>query len=135
MYYIITTADVKCLCGSCKTLPRASSQCGYLLLGPLEVLNSSVTALGIRCSNYIILGKSDNYSQVTWAGLGCNSGNPSADKDPLKAENPKITTRPRLGLIESFIRYHANIGRKRNSAMQNNSRIQGFQGRFHINLK
>ena len=40
--------------------------------------------------------------------LGCNPGEPSADKDPLKAENLKTTTKPRLGLIESYIRYHGN---------------------------
>ena len=26
----ITTAGVKCLCGSCKKPPRTSSQCGYI---------------------------------------------------------------------------------------------------------
>ena len=28
----ITTADVKCLCGSCKKPPRTSSQCGYIYI-------------------------------------------------------------------------------------------------------
>ena len=38
----------------------------------------------------------------TWAGFGCNPGDPSADKDPLKAHNPKITAKPPFGLIESL---------------------------------
>ena len=43
---------------------------------------------------YKILGKSDNYRQATQA----NPGDPPADKDPLKAANPKTTAKPRLGL-------------------------------------
>ena len=46
------------------------------------------------------------YRQATWVGLGCNPGDPPADKDSLKAEHPKITAKPQLGLIESFNRYH-----------------------------
>ena len=44
----------------------------------------------------VILGKSDNYRQATRAA---NLRDPLADKDPLKAENPKITAKPRLGFI------------------------------------
>ena len=53
----------------------------------------------------IILGKSDNYRQATWTGLACNPGDPSADKDPFKAENPKITFKFNFDiLIPSFRR-------------------------------
>ena len=38
----------------------------------------------------VIIGKSDNYRQATRAGSGCNPGDPPADKDPLKAENPRL---------------------------------------------
>ena len=48
----------------------------------------------------VLLGKLDNYRQATLVGLDCYSGDPPADKDPLKAENPKITAKPRLCLIE-----------------------------------
>ena len=75
----------------------------------------------------ITLGKSDNYIQA-------NPGDPPADKDSLKAENPKITAKPRLGFIESFIRYHGKLKyrtpasvRKRNSTLQNKNNIQSFQ--------
>ena len=44
----------------------------------------------------IILSKSNSYRQATWAGLGFNPGDPTADKDPLKSENPIITVKPRL---------------------------------------
>ena len=61
---------------------------------------------------YKILGKSDNYRQATQV----NQGGPPLDKDPLKSEYPKITAKPRLGLIELFIRNHGNantyIGRQ-----------------------
>ena len=67
-------------------------------------------------------------------GLRSQHSDPSADKDQLKAENPKITAKPRLGLIESFIRYHGNCKYwtppsllKRNPTLQNNRKIQGFQ--------
>ena len=40
----------------------------------------------------VILGKSDNCRQATQA----NPDDQPADKDPLKAENPKITAKPRL---------------------------------------
>ena len=48
----------------------------------------------------IILGKSDNYRHVAQA----NTGDTLADKDPVKADNPNITAKPRLGFMESFIR-------------------------------
>ena len=59
--------------------------------------------MNYQFSNIInVLGKSDNNKHATWTGSGCNTGDPPADKDPLKAENPKITAKPRLDLIESF---------------------------------
>ena len=80
------------------------------------------------------VGKSDNYRQAIWADLSYNTGDPSADKNPLKAENLKITAKPRLGLIKSFIRYNENCiyltppsVLQCNSTLQNSNRIQGFQ--------
>ena len=38
---------------------------------------------------YIKLGKSDQYNQA----IEANQGDPPTERDPLKADNPKITTK------------------------------------------
>ena len=46
-------------------------------------------SLKLKLQRYIILGNSDNNRQVTWAGSGCNTADPSADKGFLESREPK----------------------------------------------
>ena len=50
----------------------------------------------------------DNYRQATWVGLGGNTGDPPADKGPLKADNPKNNCK--AASLSSVIMEIADIG-------------------------